>query len=32
MAKPLEVYGAAMVAGLGIIVMHSLASRRIAAA
>jgi TRAP-type uncharacterized transport system fused permease subunit len=32
MAKPLEVYGAAMVAGLGIIAMHSLASRRIAAA
>ena len=32
MAKPVEVYGAAIAAGLGIIVMHNLASRRIAAA
>ena len=32
MAKPVEVYGAASAAGLGIIFMHNLASRRIAAA
>ena len=32
MAKPVEVYGAAIAAGLGIILMHNLASRRIAAA
>ena len=32
MAKPVEVYGAASAAGLGIIFMHNLASRRMAAA